>query len=182
MPPPTHSHRIHLSVYLALIPEGQDGQLGAWLAQPRVQKWKSPRVRALSHSLASVSVVFVLFRNIPAGRGVSGGNSTGVFSGATSRVPEPRRIAGVGCGQCARLHRHSGEWSLWRGRAVTLWCGVPSKPAITAAAAKTPGRRSGSGVSSAPYPNTAGPTWQPQGAPGVGRDQQPFMAPAGSAS
>lgn len=132
---------------------------------------EKPRVRALSHSLASVSVVFILFRHPCREGGFWVGTALVCSRWATSRGSGTQRIAGVGCGQCARLHRHSGGWSLWRGRGGH--CGVksPSKPAITAAAAKTQEGGQGSGVSSAPCPNTAGPG-SPRGTR-AGRDQQP---------
>ena len=90
-------------------------------------------------------------------------------------------IAGMGCGQCARPHRHSGEWSLWRGRGGHCGVKTPSQPAITAAAAKTQEGGMGGGVSSTPSPNTAGPR-QPLGHPSDGRDQQPLRQNGSSLS
>lgn len=171
-PPPTHSLKFSSKRLL-----GTDSRRSGWAAgslagSAESTKMEKPRVRALSHSLASVSVVFVLFRHPCREGGFWVGTALVCSRWATSRGSGTQRIAGVGCGQCARLHRRSGGWSLWRGRGGH--CGVksPSKPAITAAAAKTQEGGLGSGVSSTPYPNTAGPG-SPRGTLGLGETSSP---------
>lgn len=100
---------------------------------------------------------------------------------ATPRGSGTQGISGVGCWHCARPHRHSGGWSLWKERGGHCSVKSPSKPAVEAAAAKTQKGGLGSGVSSAPSPNTAGPR-RPQGHPGDGRDQQPLRQNGSSLS
>lgn len=142
---------------------------------------EKPCVRALSHSPASARVVFVFYSDIPAGRGLSRWQQqwcVPVRHTQGVRNPGHRR-----CGLqalCQATQTLRGVVAL-RERGGHCSVKSSSKPAVEAAAAKTQKGGLGSGVSSAPSPNTAGP-WRPHGHPGDGRHQQPLWQNGSSLS
>lgn len=148
--PPNHSLKFGSKRLL-----GTDSRRSGWAAgslagSAESTKMEKPPVRALSHSPASVRVVFVFYLDIPAGRGVS--SSSGVFPvGHTQRVRNPGyRWYGLRA-VCQATQTLRGVVAL-EGKGRSLWCEDPKPTSHHGNSSQDSGRRHGERGEQRPLP------------------------------